>query len=217
MVLGPQEENIEVYDKRGNDRRRIDKDIFSVSNRSFKPLVFADIPGLIEGAHEGAGLGDTFLRHIQRTKVLIHILDGTSIDAIADFAQINTEMALFDSNLKNKSQIVVFNKMDIPEVKEMWPAIKADLESHGFEPFAISAFSRTDLKPVLWKALELVKNAPEPEIVEQTPVYKPEEDPREFRIEIVEEGFRVYGKSIERAAKMKACPIGADTQKGGCV
>ncbi len=165
-------------------------------------LVFADIPGLIEGAHQGAGLGDTFLRHIQRTKVLIHVLDGMSMDPIADFTQINAEMALFDEDLKSKAQIVVFNKMDIPEVKEKWPEVKANLESHGFTPWAISAFTRMDLKPVLWKALELVKIAPEPEIVELTPVYKPEEDPRDFTIKILEEGYRVSGKSIERAAKM---------------
>ena len=165
-------------------------------------LVFADIPGLIEGAHQGAGLGDAFLRHIQRTKVLIHVLDGMADDPIADFSQINSEMALFDPALKKKSQVVVFNKMDIPEVQARWPEIRAELESHGYEPMAISAMARKDLKPVLWKALELVSNAPEPEILEEIPVYKPEEDPREFTIDIVEEGYRVQGKAIERAANM---------------
>ena len=165
-------------------------------------LVFADIPGLIEGAHQGAGLGDAFLRHIQRTKVLIHVLDGMAEDPIADFSQINSEMALFDPALKNKPQVVVFNKMDIPEVQERWPEIRAELESHGYEPMAISAMARKDLKPVLWKALELVSNAPEPEILEEIPVYKPEEDPRDFTIDIVEEGYRVKGKAIERAANM---------------
>jgi GTPase len=165
-------------------------------------LVFADIPGLIEGAHQGAGLGDAFLRHIQRTKVLIHVLDGMADDPIADFSQINSEMALFDPALKKKSQVVVFNKMDIPEVQARWPEIRAELESHGYEPMAISAMARKDLKPVLWKALELVSNAPEPEILEEIPVYKPEEDPREFTIDIVEEGYLVKGKAIERAANM---------------
>ena len=105
-------------------------------------LVFADIPGLIEGAHQGAGLGDAFLRHIQRTKVLIHVLDGMADDPIADFSQINSEMALFDPALKKKSQVVVFNKMDIPEVQARWPEIRAELESHGYEPMAISAMAR---------------------------------------------------------------------------
>jgi len=165
-------------------------------------LVFADIPGLIEGAHQGAGLGDAFLRHIQRTKVLIHVIDGMAVDPIADFSQINSEMALYDPTLKNKAQVVVFNKMDIPEVQERWPEIRDELEAHGYEPMAISAMARKDLKPVLWKALELVSNAPDPEILEEIPVYKPEEDPRDFTVDIVEEGYRVRGKAIERAAHM---------------
>lgn len=165
-------------------------------------LVLADIPGLIEGAHMGAGLGDAFLRHIQRTKVLIHIIDGLSEDPIADFTQINSEMALFDPMLKQKSQLVVFNKMDIPEVQEKWPEMKKTLESKGYQPMAISAMIRQDLQPVLWKALELVQTAPEPEVSEKIPVYRPEEDPEDFHIEVVEGGFRVIGKAIERAAKM---------------
>ena len=165
-------------------------------------LVLADIPGLIEGAHLGAGLGDAFLRHIQRTKVLIHMLDGLSKDPIADFSQINSEMALFDPALKQKSQLVIFNKMDVPEAQEKWPSVKKILESKGYQPMAISALIHQDLQPVLWKALELVQKAPEPEVVEQLPVYRPEEDPNDFRIEIVEDGYRVIGKAIERAAKM---------------
>ncbi len=165
-------------------------------------LVFADIPGLIEGAHMGAGLGDAFLKHIQRTKVLIHMLDGLSEDPIADFSQINSEMALFDSKLAQKQQIVVLNKMDMPEVQERWPEIKEKLEGLGYHPMAISALARQDVKPLLWKALELVSQAPEPEIAEEIPVYRPEEDPNEFFIEQEEDGFRVIGKAIERAAKM---------------
>ncbi|MDO9088144.1 MAG: GTPase ObgE [Anaerolineaceae bacterium] len=165
-------------------------------------LVLADIPGLIEGAHMGAGLGDAFLRHIQRTKVLIHIIDGLSEDPIADFTQINSEMALFDPMLKQKSQLIVFNKMDIPEVQQKWPEMKKTLESKGYQPMAISAMIRQDLQPVLWKALELVQTAPEPEVSEKIPVYRPEEDPEDFHIEVEEGGFRVIGKAIERAAKM---------------
>ena len=87
-------------------------------------LVLADIPGLIEGAHQGVGLGDAFLRHIQRTRVLIHLLDGHSEDPVLDFMQINAEMALFDSELGTKPQIVAFNKMDMPDVREKWPQVK---------------------------------------------------------------------------------------------
>jgi len=165
-------------------------------------LVLADIPGLIEGAHLGAGLGDAFLRHIQRTRVLIHLLDGLSEDPIADFSQINSEMALFDPALKQKSQLVIFNKMDVPEAQEKWPKVKKTLESKGYQPMAISALIHQDLQPVLWKVLELVQKAPEPEVTEKMPIYRPEEDPNEFLIEVEEGGFRVIGKAIQRAAKM---------------
>jgi GTP-binding protein len=165
-------------------------------------LVLADIPGLIEGAHLGAGLGDAFLRHIQRTRVLIHMLDGLSEDPIADFSQINSEMALFDPALKQKSQLVIFNKMDVPEAQEKWPKVKKVLESKGYQPMAISALIHQDLQPVLWKVLELVQKAPEPEITEKMPIYRPEEDPNDFHIEVEEGGFRVIGKAIQRAAKM---------------
>ena len=90
--------------------------------------MLADIPGLIEGAHMGVGLGDAFLRHIQRTRVLIHLLDGLSEDPLADFSQINSELALFDPALGEKPQVVAFNKIDMPEVQERWPEMKAALE-----------------------------------------------------------------------------------------
>jgi len=165
-------------------------------------LVLADIPGLIEGAHMGVGLGDAFLRHIQRTRILIHVLDGEAEDPISDFTQINNELALFDPNLGQKPQIVVFNKMDLPEAAERWPSIKKELEGRGYFPMPISAMLRVDLKPVLWKAVELLKVTPEPEMAEALPVYRPMEDKRAFAIEKTDDGWRVSGSAIERAASM---------------
>jgi GTP-binding protein len=80
-------------------------------------LILADIPGLIEGAHQGIGLGHAFLRHIQRTRVLIHLLDGQAENPLLDYAQINSELALFDPDLANKPQVVALNKNDLPEVQ----------------------------------------------------------------------------------------------------
>ena len=90
-----------------------------------RDLVFADIPGLIEGAHMGVGLGHSFLRHVQRTRVLIHLLNGAGDDPLADYSQINSELALYDDNLAQKPQIVVFNKMDLPEAQARWESVKA--------------------------------------------------------------------------------------------
>jgi GTPase len=168
-------------------------------------MILADIPGLIEGAHMGVGLGDAFLRHIQRTRVLIHMVDGLSEDPLADFSQINAELALFDPTLGTKPQIVAFNKMDMPEAQERWPEMKAALEKHGYEPMAISALAQENLRPLLWKAYQLLETAPEPEPVakDTLPVYRPEADPREFHIERTDDGgYRIVGASIERAAQM---------------
>lgn len=165
-------------------------------------LVLADIPGLIEGAHLGVGLGFEFLRHIQRTRVIIHLLDGLAEDPLADFDQINTELSLFDANLGKKSQIVVLNKIDLPEVQERWPAIQKELAERGIEATAISALTRTGLQAVLWKAYELLKLAPPLEVEATIPVYRPEEDPTLYTVERIPEGWRVRGAAIERAAQM---------------
>jgi GTPase len=168
-------------------------------------MILADIPGLIEGAHMGVGLGDAFLRHIQRTRVLIHMVDGTGEDPMADFSQINSELALFDPALGEKPQIVAFNKMDMPEAQERWPEVKAALEEHGYEPMPISALTQDNLRNLMWKAYHLLETAPQPEPVakDTLPVYRPEADPREFHIERTDDGgYRIVGAAIERAAKM---------------
>jgi GTP-binding protein len=166
-------------------------------------LVLADIPGLIEGAHQGVGLGFSFLKHIVRTRVLIHVLDGMSDDPIADFSQINSEMALFDPQLGKKPQIVAFNKMDLPDAQERWPQVKQFLEEKGYETLPISAAAHTNVKELLWKAADLLKNAPPiEEPAASLPVYKPVEDPRAFTVEKTEDGWQVHGRSIERAAEM---------------
>ena len=86
-----------------------------------------------------------FLRHIQRTRVLIHLLDGLSADPLADFNQINAELALFDPNLTKKPQLIALNKMDQPEVQELFPKLKKELKKRGYEMIGISAMARTDV------------------------------------------------------------------------
>lgn len=165
-------------------------------------LVLADIPGLIEGAHEGVGLGDAFLRHIQRTRVLIHILDGLSEDPVGEFGQINAELSLFDARLTSKPQVVAFNKMDLPDVQAHWPEVKAKIEAAGFEIIPISAVTHQNVEQVLWKVQSLLENLPVPEVEETIPVYKPAEDARDFTIIREADGWRVKGAAIERAAEM---------------
>jgi GTP-binding protein len=167
-------------------------------------LVLADIPGLIEGAHQGIGLGHEFLRHIQRTRVLIHLLDGMAENPLLDFAQINSELALFDKTMGDKPQVVVFNKMDLPDVEKRWPDIKATLEERGIQPMAISAVSGSGVRAVLYQAARLLAETPPVPVREEIPVYRFEEDPSAFIIESIpeERSFRVSGAAIERAAAM---------------
>ncbi|MFH1184815.1 MAG: GTPase ObgE [Chloroflexota bacterium] len=167
-------------------------------------VVLADIPGLIEGASRGAGLGHDFLRHIQRTRVLIHLLDGQSSDPVADHSQINAELALFDPDLARKPQVVALNKIDDPEVKSRLPQIVSALREKGIEFLAVSALARTDLSALLIKAVHELANAPVPAPAEASiPVYRPAEDPRDFKInQEAEHLWRLSGASIERAAAM---------------
>jgi GTP-binding protein len=166
-------------------------------------LVLADIPGLIEGAHQGLGLGFDFLRHIERTRVLIHVLDASAPDPLADFSQINSEMALFDENLAEKPQIVAVNKLDLPEAQAAAPALRAELERRGYEVLEISALARQGVRDVLYRAAQVLAQAPPPAAVEEVPVYRAPADPKAFQISREDDGgYRVAGVQIERAASM---------------
>jgi GTP-binding protein len=165
-------------------------------------LILADIPGLIEGAHLGLGLGHDFLRHIQRTRALIHLLDGLAEDPILDLAQINSELALFDPALGQKPQIVAFNKIDLPEVQSRWIAIEGELKKKGYESVAISAVAGTNVRSLLYRASQLLEQSPILTDVAPIPVYRVESDPRQFMIQRQSNGWKVSGEAIERAAAM---------------
>jgi len=166
-------------------------------------LILADIPGLIEGAHKGVGLGTDFLRHIRRTRALIHLIDGSTADPIVDFSQINAELALFDPALGDKPQVVAINKMDLPQVRERWPQLEADFGARGVHPLPISALARTGLKELLSAVRDALQQAPPIAVEEAVPLYRPEPDPSEYTVARDPDGaWRVRGKAVERAAKM---------------
>lgn len=123
----------------------------------FRTFVVADIPGLIEGAHAGDGLGDKFLRHIERTRVLIHIIDLASMDGrdpIRDYININNEMKLYSPKLMEKPQVVALNKIDLPQAKENLEKTLAHLQKCGHEVFVISAATGEGILPMLKKVAE---------------------------------------------------------------
>jgi len=172
-------------------------------------FVLADIPGLIEGASQGKGLGHEFLRHIERTRVLIHLLDGLSADPLADFAAINRELAAFGHGLAHKPQLVALNKMDEPQVRARWPEVKAALEAQGHPALAISALAREGTRELLYRAAQTLAELPEEEFPahedeELLPVFRPGEDEGTFTIEQEWEdgGWRVSGVRVERMAAM---------------
>lgn len=169
-------------------------------------MVLADIPGLIEGAHEGVGLGFEFLRHVRRTRALIHLLDGLAEDPLADYAQVNSEMALYDERLTRLPQVVAVNKIDLPKVEERWPELRDALQDRGLEPLAISAVAQKGLRELMYAAYEASQQEiPEPERPEEEelPVYRPELDKTGFNISRDPDGaWRVSGPQVERAAEM---------------
>ena len=130
--------------------------VVEVGQRSF---VMAEIPGLIDGAHLGRGLGHDFLRHIVRTKMLIPLLDGSSPSPAEDMTRVNMELGLFDSTLAKKPQLVAVNKIDLPQVHTKLAEIKADLNSLGVKAFFISAETKGGVPKLMAEAMKLLGQA----------------------------------------------------------
>ncbi|MGC9357449.1 MAG: GTPase ObgE [Anaerolineae bacterium] len=170
-------------------------------------FVMADLPGLIEGASQGKGLGLEFLRHIERTRVLIHLLDGTEPRVLENFKTINEELHTFGHGLSDKPQIVAVNKLDMPEARERYPKIEAALESLGYPVMGISAITRENTRELLGRVYQMLEEAPLPEIgrPESKPgpvVIRPEGREEGFTIERGTQGtWRVRGGKIERAVR----------------
>lgn len=169
-------------------------------------FVIADIPGLIEGASEGIGLGHEFLRHIERTKVIIHMVDGASVegrDPLEDIKAINKELEAYDPAILDKPQVIAANKMDVcmEGSEEIIEKLRKEFEPKGIGVFSISAVSGQGVKELLYHVQELLKTCPE-----EVTVYEPEFDPalrffseEPFTVEVNEEGeYVVEGPRIEK-------------------
>lgn len=170
-------------------------------------FVAADIPGLIEGAHEGVGLGHEFLRHIERTRVLLHVLDGGGDDPIAAFEQVNEELRRYEESLLERPQLVVVNKIDIPEVRERWSELARELASLGYEAVAVSAATREGIDGLIYRTAHMVQEAPAPEVERQPDeegetVITVRPNPDHFEIERQRKTFYVTGETVERLAVM---------------
>ena len=170
-------------------------------------FVIADIPGLIEGASQGVGLGHEFLRHIERTKVIIHMVDGASVegrDPLEDILAINKELEAYDPHILDKPQVIAANKMDvcIDGQDEVLQKLKQHFEPEGIEVYAISAVSGEGVKELLFHVNELLKTCPS-----EVTVYEAEYDPalqffkdEPFTVEYnaEEDEYVVEGPKIEK-------------------
>lgn len=167
-------------------------------------FVLADIPGLIEGAAEGVGLGHDFLRHVERTKVLIHIVDISGLegrDALEDFDKINDELKLYNEKLSTRPQVVVANKIDILEDESVFEEFKTTLEDRGYKVFKMSAATREGIDDVINYVSQVLKDAEEIELVSEDELYVPELDNVEeegLNVEIENGVYVVTGKSLRR-------------------
>ncbi len=170
-----------------------------------RDLIFADIPGLIEGAHMGIGLGHAFLRHVQRTDIILHILDGSASDPLADYNQIRSELALYDAKLTERPEIVVVNKIDLPEAREYWELLKESLVARDItEPMAISALTRENVTSLIQRVFEKAASTPRRDetALEQAPIYELDDEDLTFELEVEDGVYYVTGDRIERAAAM---------------
>jgi GTPase len=168
----------------------IDPNLGVVSLGVGTSFVIADIPGLIEGAHEGIGLGHEFLKHIERTKLLIHVVDVAGIegrDPIKDFEDINNELKLYNPLLAERPQIVAANKVDAAASEENFEVFKTEIEARGYKVFPISAATNKGLTELMFHAWNTLKDLPETIItseIEEEVVYTAhDKEPFEIRKE----------------------------------
>ncbi|MFV9567284.1 GTPase ObgE [Thermoanaerobacter mathranii] len=171
-----------------------------------KSFVMADIPGLIEGAHRGEGLGHDFLRHIERTKMLIHVVDVSASegrDPIEDFEKINEELKLYSERLLTLPQIVAANKIDIQSGKENYPAFEKEIKKRGYEVYPISALTKEGIDKLLDKAIEILSSIPVEEIkdVPEVIVYTPPEEEETLNIEVKDNTYYLSGTKIDKLLK----------------
>ena len=173
-------------------------------------FVMADIPGLIEGASEGVGLGHDFLRHIERTKVIIHVLDASGIegrDPVEDFYKINKELSLYSPKLAKRSQVIAANKLDLPQASENLARIQEMAEKEGLKVFPVSAATKEGLQDLMRYVYQILQDYVE-EVDEEDnaeKIYNAQEDDADditIKRDMTGQGFIVSGKSLEKLVAM---------------
>jgi len=167
-------------------------------------FVIADIPGIIEGASEGTGLGLQFLRHIERTRLLLHFLDISGSEGrnpVEDFEVINTELKKYSEKLSTRKQVIVANKIDVMQDDTLYQEVEKLAKEKGIEIFKISAATGEGIKELMQVISKLLKELPKEETIEASDervVYTLKDDKEEFEVEIIEGEYIVSGPAVER-------------------
>lgn len=179
-------------------------------------FVMADIPGLIEGASEGVGLGHEFLRHVERTKVFIHVVDTAGLEGVCpleNIEKINEELKKYNENLLDRPMVIACNKMDIPEAQQNFEKIKETYEKKGIKVFPISAATNNGLDDLLGAVADILKDYPEDIVFEEDfdPYVEKQMDNEPFTIEMVDDNYYVVeGVGVEKMMGY----TNIDTEKG---
>jgi GTP-binding protein len=161
--------------------------------------VVADMPGLIEGAHLGKGLGQQFLRHVARTGVLVHLIDGSSPEPLNDMVKINTELLLYDPLLAQKPQIVAVNKLDLPLVKDRKPALKEMFKAAGYKAVFISAVTGEGVEALLAELDQmLVERSKAPPVEPEPKIFRPAPAREKATVTRDALGYYVESEEFER-------------------
>lgn len=177
--------------------------VLGVVDMGYTTFVVAEIPGLIEGAHRGVGLGHDFLRHAERARMFVHLLDGTRPDPLQDMDVINGELAQFRADLAAKPQVVAVNKIDLPDAAQRTGELKELLTARHIEPFFISAVTGQGVGPLLERvAQELSTLVQEEQPPPPLPVVRPRSLSARFSVSVSNDVYTVSGERLEAFAEM---------------
>ncbi len=175
-----------------------------VVERRRESFVLVDIPGIIDGAHMGAGLGHEFLRHVERTRVLVHLLNGSLEDAVSQWRLVNDEIRQYDERLADKPQILAVNKVDLPETRERLPALTEEFGLLGVQVWPVSAATGEGVEDLMDAALRALAEArpPAPDDSDELPVLRPQPRRPSVRISRDDENFVVDAPGAVRIAQV---------------
>jgi GTP-binding protein len=169
-----------------------------------RSVVVADVPGLIEGAHEGQGLGHDFLRHVERCRVLVGVVNGAADDPVAEWRAVAAELGLHDPALLARPLRLVVTKQDLPEAAERWPAVRDALRVDGAAPIAVSAHDGNGLDRLLVALADALDEADRHEEANALPparrLHRFDPSAEGWEVLVEADGLRVRGRSIERSA-----------------